>query len=287
MPKWAQLKKYLHLPNNQMTIMKKYLFSLFLVISLAWASQAQTINNAYVKALYKKYPTQPTNFCTSCKLWVNPYYKSIADTLQHRPLLTFYIYTKAHRLQQEAAKVPRKGIYAAWQAADGQPKETQAYTNANKIVNQRNQNGEIQKGHCQAWILLAYTADGAILSDTYTFNAAMEFRGQNLGTEIESEELCRNLTGYRNHPETTDSVRIWCGTYGSQRVFTSGNLQHTVPAFYYKVIAYDDKIQHRQVEVCYWMPNLPEESRQMLNSRKKTYPELCALLGFSPKDVFK
>jgi hypothetical protein len=36
----------------------------------------------------------------------------------------------------------------------------------------------IAKGHCQAWILLAYDADGAILSDTYTFNAGMEFQGK-------------------------------------------------------------------------------------------------------------
>ncbi|WPU92809.1 hypothetical protein SNE25_26140 [Mucilaginibacter sabulilitoris] len=32
-----------------------------------------------------------------------------------------------------------------------------------------------------------------ILSDTYTFNAAMEYQGQNIGTELASEELCREL----------------------------------------------------------------------------------------------
>lgn len=266
--------------------MKKYLFSLFLIFSITWANQAQTLNSAYVKALYKKYPTQPSNFCKSCKLWVNPYYKSIADTLQHRPLITFYVYTKAHRLEQEGANIPRSGIYAAWHPAFEQPNETGAYANANKIVNQKYKKGEIQKGHCQAWILLAYTVDGAILSDTYTFNSGMEFRGQNLGTEIESEELCRNLTGYRGNPETTDSLQIWCGTYGNQRIFTSGNIQHTVPSFYYKIISYYNKILNRQVEVCYWMPNSLDETRQMLNSRKKTYTELCALLGFSPKDIF-
>jgi hypothetical protein len=41
----------------------------------------------------------------------------------------------------------------------------------------------IAKGHCQAWILLAWCADAAILSDTYTFNAGMvpgtEYRHRN------------------------------------------------------------------------------------------------------------
>src|SRR5207244_4228555 len=86
---------------------------LFLLFSPAFAS-AQKIDGAYVKALYQKYPTQKTDFCAPCKLWVNPYYKSIADTVRHAPVMTYYVYTKAHRLQQESANVPRKGIYAAW-----------------------------------------------------------------------------------------------------------------------------------------------------------------------------
>lgn len=55
---------------------------------------AQKIDAAYAKALHKKYPSIKTDFCRSCKLWINPYYKSIADTARHMPLLTFYVYTK-------------------------------------------------------------------------------------------------------------------------------------------------------------------------------------------------
>jgi len=267
--------------------MTKICQTLFFLLILSNTTWAQTINTAYARALQGRYRPQPTDFCASCKLWVNPYYRSIADTAEHRPLITYYVYTKAHRLAQEALQLPRTGTYSKWFPAYGQPKEDSAYTEANRIVNQPDLPGEIQKGHCQAWILLAYTVDGAILSDTYTFNSAMEFRGQNLGTEIESEERCRALTGNDGHRAVADSVRIWCGTYGSQRTFTTGDVTNTVPTHYYKIIEYYDLVQHRRVEFCYWMPNQPGETRDKLDDRKKTYAELCALLHFRPKDIFQ
>lgn len=263
---------------------KELLSGLLLLFTVAL--QAQTVDGNYVKQLYEKYPTQKTDFCASCKLWVNPYYKSIADTARHMPLLTFYIYTKAHRLQQETSGPKREGIYSAWHAAYVQKSETAVYTEANRIVQQSNRPGEIQKGHCQAWILLAYTGDGSILSDTYTFNSAMEYRGQNLGTEIESEERCRKLTGFEGNPEVTDSIRIWCGTFGSQRTFTKGSVTNTVPEFYYKIIQYFDHIQHQQVQECYWMPNQPEETRDKLPLRKVDFAVLKSNLGFDPQSIF-
>jgi hypothetical protein len=158
---------------------------LFVLLFGVWGSSyAQEINAAYVKALYIRYPTQKSDHCASCKLWVNPYYKSIADTAAHMPLLTYYVYTRAHRLEQEALDLPREGIYSSWHSAYGQPNETPLYRYANK-----NSADMIAKGHCQAWILMAWSADAAILSDTYTFNAAMEYQGQNIGTEIETEEF--------------------------------------------------------------------------------------------------
>lgn len=249
--------------------MKRTLILLLFILACTSAS-AQTINTAYVKALYQKYPTQKSDFCPSCKLWVNPYYKSVADTDRHMPLVTYYVYTKAHRLQQEAANVPRTGIYAAWHAAYGQPDETKVYKEANVQSTDM-----IAKGHCQAWILLAYDADGAILSDTYTFNAGMEFQGQNIGTEIATEELCRKLT------EQTDSVRIWCGTFGSQHTYTKNQVTVTVPSHYYKIIKYNNEL------FCYWMPNLPTEKRALLLQRVVSHEQLIANLGFDPMMVFK
>jgi len=233
-------------------------------------AQAQTVDGVYVKALYAKYPTQKSDFCPACKLWVNPYYKSIADTARHMPLVTYYIYTREHREEQERADVPRTGQYAAWHPAFGQADETAVYKQAN--VESADM---IAKGHCEAWITLAWCGDAAILSDTYTFNAGMEFQGQNVGTEIATEELTRKLT------EQTDSVRIWCGTFGSQHTYTKGKVIVTMPSHYYKIIRYGD------TRLCYWMPNLPTEKRALLPKRTVSKEQLVANLGFDPEAVFQ
>lgn len=241
---------------------------------------AQKIDAAYVKALYKQYPTQKSDLCAGCKLWINPYFKSIADTAAHRPLLTYYVYTKAHRLEQEALDLPRTGIYAAWHTADGQANETKLYQYANKSSTDM-----IAKGHCQAWILMAWSADAAILSDTYTFNAGMEYQGQNIGTELATEEFCRKLTGFRGEA-LTDSVRIWCGTFGSKQTYTLGKMTATVPSHYYKIIQYKDHNAGGDIVICYWMPNDPGEKKNLLDQRLITYPALVAKLGFDPKAIF-
>jgi hypothetical protein len=86
---------------------------LLLLAAVSFSVHSQTIDGAYIKALYKNYPTQKTDFCPSCKVWVNPYYRSIADTVKHMPIVTFYVYTRAHRLLQESADIPRTGQYAS------------------------------------------------------------------------------------------------------------------------------------------------------------------------------
>lgn len=263
--------------------MKRLLLLFFLLSPLLL--RAQKPDAAYVKALYQKYPTQKSDLCPACKLWVNPYYKAIADTQKHTPLLTYYVYTKAHRLEQERADVPRTGIYAAWHPAFGQPDETPVYKEANRLIGKPNSSEMIAKGHCQAWILLAWCVDGAILSDTYTFNAAPEFQGQNVGTEIATEELCRKLTGYKGEA-LTDSVKIWCGTFGSLRTYTKKGITVTVPSHYYKVISYRDHATGNEVLLSWWMLNDPAETRSKLKYRMITYPELVSRLGFDPQKIF-
>jgi hypothetical protein len=261
-----------------------FIFCLFLIL-IHQAAFSQNIDGAYVKALYKKYPTLKSSLCSACKVWVNPYFRSIADTAAHRPLLTYYVYTKAHRLEQEALNLPRTGIYAAWHSAYGQPDETKVYRYANKQIGKPNSAEMIAKGHCQAWILLAWSADAAILSDTYTFNAAIEYQGQNIGTELATEELCRKLTGFKG-AALTDSVKIWCGTFGSKQIYNLNTITSTVPTHYYKIIQYRDSNVGGDIVLCYWMPNDPAEKRSKLNERLISYPELIAKLGFDPKAIF-
>jgi len=262
--------------------MKSLLFALFLS-AVAWTgiAQPQNIDGAYVKALQHKYPSVKSPVCPSCKLWVNPYFKSIADTAEHRPVVTYYIYTQAHRLAQEALNLPRSGTTAAWSSGDGQPNETIIYAAANKEIGQPHSPNMIAKGHCQAWILLAWCTDAAILSDTYTFNAGMEYQGQNVGTEIATEELCRELVGYKKKA-LTDSVKIWCGTFGSQHVYSQLKLAVTVPAYYYKIISYRELATGKQVTLCYWMPNQPTEKKELLPSRQVDFPTLVHNLGYDP-----
>lgn len=260
--------------------MLKSFITFILTCCTAFVLKAQVIDGAYAKALQQKYPSIKSDLCAGCKLWVNPFFKSVADTAEHRPLATYYVYTEAHRLMQEQADLPRTGTYAAWNAGAGQTSETAIYKQANQDSPEM-----IAKGHCQAWILLAWCTDAAILSDTYTFNAGMEYQGQNIGTELASEELCRTLVGYKK-PAITDSVHIWCGTFGNQRVFKKGRMSAVMPAFYYKIIKYRDKVSGQDVELCYWLPNQPDESRAKLPERLLPHAQLVANLGFDPELVF-
>jgi hypothetical protein len=263
--------------------MKHFTVVIFLLISSVLKAQKPTA--AYVRELYKKYPTQKSNLCPACLLWVNPYFKSIGDTLEHKPMLTFYIYTKAHRLQQETLKLPRSGAYSAWHSVYGQPNETLVYREANRIIGKPNSAEMIAKGHCQAWILLAWCLDAALLSDTFTFNAGMEYQGQNIGTELATEELCRRLTGYKARA-ITDSVKIWCGTHGKKGTYSKKGVTISVPEHYYKVIEYYDSNIGSMITHSYWMPNIADATRKTLVSCQISYSTLVGYLGFSPKEVF-
>jgi hypothetical protein len=185
----------------KMTYSAPAIRKLIIVVCLLLASGipvfSQVIDGSYVKALYKKYPTIKSDLCTSCLLWVNPYFQSIADTATHRPLVTHYVYTAAHRTIQEGLNIDRKGVYATWHSVAGQKNEDNVYTEANSEIGDSHSPSSINKGHCQAWILLAWNVDAAILSNTYTFNSAMEYAGQNTGTEEASEDTCRTLTGWK------------------------------------------------------------------------------------------
>ncbi len=246
--------------------MKKYL----LLLLLPLVGLGQTINAAYVKALYAKYPIVKSNFCGDCYLWVNPYYKSIANVKEHRPIVEYELLNKANYALTTTVKIPRTGVYAAWHSVTGQPNEDNVYTAANKTGK-----GIIAKGHINAWILNAWCADAAILSDTYTFNAAAECQNQNVGTEIATENITRKLL-------TTENVEIWGGTYGNEGTFTDGKITDVQPAIYWKIIK-----EANGKTTCYWMPNLQTETQALLPKRIVDYATMVKNLGFDPERVLK
>ncbi|MDB5155902.1 MAG: hypothetical protein JWR50_609 [Mucilaginibacter sp.] len=283
--------------------MKKLTYILLMLAYGCTPALAQTkIDGAYVQALYKKYPTVKSNFCPACKLWVNPYYKSIADTQRHMPLVEYEYYTKANAALSKKLNIPRQApkkgapvkpgqmpyqsAFSAWSPVTGQPSEDNVYSAANKVVKAKNAKDEIAKGHVQAWILNSFAVDAVILSDTYTFNAACEDQKQNVGTEIFTENQTRKLL------ETSD-VEVWGGTYDYADT-TKGNKPHSFavmkgkvviikdvyPAIYWKIIKCNGQI------TCYWMPNLITETQAMAPKRVVTYPQLIQNLGFDPTVIF-
>jgi hypothetical protein len=240
-----------------------------------------------VQALYKKYPTVKSSFCPACKLWVNPYFKSIADTQKHMPLITYEYYTKANAalvnklniprsMPKKGAKippgsVPYNSIFGTWHSMPGQVNEDAVYKQANVILKKTNDEANI--GHCQAWILNAFAIDAVIFTDTYTFNAAVEDKWQNIGSEINTEELTRKEL-------QTGDVQVWCGTFGNQGSFTAGKVTDIYPAYYWKVILFNG------TTTCYWMPNVKTDTQAFTPHTVVTYAQLIKNLGFDPVKVF-
>lgn len=233
-------------------------------------------NAAYVAALYDKYPTVKTSLPgypdeADLELWVNPFYKSIADIAKHMPIITYELFTKVNAEKVPLLRLPRTGVFAGWHPVNGQVNESGVYTSANVIA--KKNNDEIAKGHCEAWILNAFSADSAILSDTYTFNAAAEDQGQNVGTEIATENLTRKLL-------TSEDVNVWCGTFGDQGSFTDGTDTDCYPAFYWKML------QYGITRECFWMPNAKGQVMADMPKCVVSYGELCANLGWAPDTIF-
>lgn len=260
--------------------MKKLLYIIIALIGWCTPAMSQTYNAAYVKALYAKYPSVKSNLCPACKLWVNPYYKSIADTERHMPICEYELLTKANyalTAKLNIQRTPKKGsnqsaIFGSWHSLPGQANEDGVYTAANVIMKKVGE--EIAKGHVNAWILNAFSYDSAILSDTYTFNAALEEQNQNVGTEIATENLTRKLLADQD-------VKIWGGTFGEQGKFTDGKVTNTFPAFYWKIIQYGN------TTICYWMPNLKTETQAMLPQRVISYQQLVKNLAFDPQKILQ
>lgn len=235
-----------------------------IALCLTLSVLAQSYTAKRVDSLYQSWPTQKHDLCPACKLWINPIFKAIADTSEHRVVVSYMICTRQHLQMQEALKLPRKGIFSAWHPVNGQPRMDAIYRAAN-----RQSADEIAYGHHQPWILCAWCPEGAILSDTQDFNESMEYQGQNVGTEIAAENEVRKLI------TTTDTVLRWSGSCGNGRQFDGVVL----PAFYWELIKYNGKVK------CYWMKNSPDQKQSLLPSCEITYPELISKLGFDPARV--
>jgi len=232
---------------------------------------------ADVKAQLAKYPIVKSTLCKNCMLWVNPYYKSIADVVDHRPICEFELYTKANNDLANKATFGRTGIFEEWHSLPGQVNEDDVYTAADVKAKKLNPADEIAKGHVQPWVLNRFSEWSCIFSDIYTFNAACEHQKQNVGTEIASEDTTRTLLADRD-------VKVWGGTFGNAGTFSDAKgVTDVIPKAYWKVLVYVNPKTKKTETVCYWMPNLMTETAQMLPKRHITYANLVKNLGFDPE----
>lgn len=211
---------------------------------------AQQIN---IQNLYKQYPIVKSNICPTCYLWINPYYKAIADVQNHTPVLSYELYHKGAK-----AVIKRTGTFSEWHSVTGQVDETSDYEKANDTSK-----FEIAKGHFHCYTLNSFSDTAAILSDTYTFNAAKEYQGQNIGTERATEILEVKLVKQYD-------VQEWCGGVIGL---------HNTPKYYWKVIKYGNTL------MCWLMPNLPTETFSMLPKRAIQYDDLIKILKFDPMKI--
>jgi hypothetical protein len=226
------------------------------------------------------YPLSPSGLCPDCLLWENPYYLAIADTAKHMPRNTFMVYTKSLFDQRTNAGVKREGARASWSPVPGVKNENPVYLYANKQIKASGDKNLVQRGHCQPWIMLNYSKNAAVISNTFTFNCGMAYAKQNNGTEKKSEEIARELVEGPN--ALTDSVQIWCGTSGAGKVYSANGINVTMPLYYYKIMKYRDQTGNF-TRKCFLMPNRPDQVRDSIRHCHITYDHLKQFLKFDPE----
>jgi hypothetical protein len=221
-----------------------------------------------------------SNLCPNCVIWINKYYTSIADTQKHNPIIVYHVITKRHLEIADSLKADKstkinRAKYP-FKPVAGFPNETKLYAMANRIYKKINPKNVIAKGHVASADDYSWSTGGMDTSMRYTFNLALEFQSQNVGTELGTEYMCRAKA--REYGE----VKVWGGTWGSQGTVSDGKITANFPSIYWKISAYNGEVH------CYWMPNNDQGAGQA-NYPKFEIPlgELVVKLGFNPMVVVK
>ena len=212
--------------------MKRFTLLIFLLVKITF-SYSQDI--------------QKSDLCPNCVVWVNKYYISIADTQKHNPILVYHVITKrqleiADSLKSNKTTKINRAKYP-FKPVAGFPNETKLYAIANKIYKKINPKNVIAKGHVASADDYSWSTGGMDTSMRYTFNIALEYQSQNVGTQLGTEYFCRAMA--RKYGE----VRNWAGTWGTQGTVTDGKITSNFPAVYWKIAVYNNEVH------CWWMPN--------------------------------
>jgi len=224
-----------------------------LILLLIGALACQILAAQDIKAFYAKYPRVPSGQCAGCTLEVNPYFSTITDEKLGQAVVTYANYTSQKEAQVVQLKVSESKRH--WQPYPGDPDETKFYTDINKGIT--NSQMKYAKGHYAAFILCAYTLEGAVISCTYKINEGVEIQGQNEGTELEVEQLTRALVGSTSKDAkkvhytgpTYPKVDYWKGSWGSKKLLDTNGISRNLSAVYWNLLKYGDQVH------AYWFPN--------------------------------
>ena len=182
-------------------------------------------------------------------------------------------------------KVDRKK-YGSWHSYPGQPNEDKFYTDINKGISSTTM--KYAKGHYAAFILCAWSVEGAVASCTYDINEGIEIQGQNEGTEGEVEALTRALVGSKSTDAskihysgpTYSKVDYWKGSWGSKKIFNVDGISKNYSAVYWNLLKYGNETH------AYWFPNDISASSGYQNY-EIPFATLIQRLGFDPTQVIK
>lgn len=179
-------------------------------------------------------------------------YTSLFDTLKRNPICNYELLTKEHLTGIE------------------QSRDTISFFpgKVDKLYNGSGYSG----GHVMPFQDLAYSPLTAKASMNLNRNLAPEPQNQNVGTELASEAMERNLA------KQYGSVEVYAGTYG-----TLGNMKGiNIPAIYWKVIDFN------AMRMVFWMPTTGDLiGYGHLKDTAIDYQNLVSRLGFDPEMVLK
>jgi len=267
--------------------MKNRLLILFMIL-LAGCQAAIAQNTAQISAaFFSKYPEKPSAFCTGCTIEVNPYYSTITDNKLGYSRVTYGNFTPAKEQGVIAAKVDRTK-YGVWHPYPGQPDLGTYYNDINKGI--KSSTAKYAKGHYDAYILCAYTVEGAVISCTYVVNEGLENQGQNAGTEGEVEALTRALVGSKSSDAakvkysgpTFQKVDYWKGGWvdigKAPTILTDKGISRVYADVYWNLLSYGGQMH------AYWFPNNISASTGYKNYEIPV-ATLIQRLGFNPTKV--
>ncbi len=277
------------------SIMKKIFYLFLMLLASCQAALAQTPSQISA-AFFTKYPEKPSSFCGGCVLEVNPYYSTISDTKLGYSRVSYGNYTPQKEAKVIAVNVDR-AKYGGWHPYPGQPNLDTWYVAVNDSLTATT--SKVAKGHYIAFLLCAWTVEGAIASCSYVINEGLENQGQNAGTEFDVENLTRLLVGskskevhkialklkpldVKNFGTNTSYAKVdfwkggWVDPAKKPHIITKNKISRVMADVYWNELKYGNQVH------AFWFPN-DISAQNNFQSYEIPVATLIQRLGFDPE----